>query len=384
MMKKRSIWILSLALMGCLAACGSPAASEAKNTVGETDKDISPELTYSHSMERVYAECFSVDYFNDGYTLLSIAQDGRYLLVPEGAEVPGELEEDIQVLKRPVENLYLSASAVMDMFISLDAVEDLRFSSLQEDSWYVEEAKEAMRSGSLVYAGKYSAPDYEMIVAEGCGLAIENTMIYHTPEVKEQLESVGVPVMVDYSSYEEHPLGRTEWVKVYGALTGREEEAEAAFASEAEAFEKIRTAEKTGDSVAFFYVTTNGAVNVRKGTDYLAKMIELAGGTYIFKDLGDESSNSSTATMQMEEFYAAAKDADYLIYNSSIDGELTSVEDLLDKDSLFSNFKAVQEGKVYGTTKNLYQSSMQLGTIISDIHGMLNGGDEMVYIYHLE
>jgi iron complex transport system substrate-binding protein len=111
----------------------------------------------------------------------------------------------------------------------------------------------------------------------------------------------------------------------------------------------------------------------------------MAGGTYIFDDLGDDDDTaSSTVTMQMEEFYLAAKDADYIIYNSTVDGELTSVEELVSKNSLLANLKAVQEGNVFCTTKNLYQSSMELGTMIADIHGMLNGEEEeLTYIYKL-
>mgnify|MGYP000376370697 CR=1 FL=1 len=59
-----------------------------------------------------------------------------------------------------------------------------------------------METGDILYAGKYSTPDYEKIVEQNCGLAIENTMILHTPEVKEQLEKFGIHVLVDYSSYE--------------------------------------------------------------------------------------------------------------------------------------------------------------------------------------
>lgn len=54
-------------------------------------------------------------------------------------------------------------------------------------------------------------PDYELILENDCDLAIESTMIYHSPEVKEQLESFEIPVLVERSSYEEHPLGRLEW-----------------------------------------------------------------------------------------------------------------------------------------------------------------------------
>lgn len=47
--------------------------------------------------------------------------------------------------------------------------------------------------GSNSFAGKYSAPDYELILSKNCDLAIESTMIYHKPEVKEKLEQFGIP-----------------------------------------------------------------------------------------------------------------------------------------------------------------------------------------------
>ena len=94
---------------------------------------------------------------------------------------------------------------------------------------------------------------------------------------------------------------------------------------------------------------------------------------------------SSTMTMQMEEFYASARDADYIIYNSAIEGELSAVKELTDKSSLLEHFRAVQEGHVFCTTKNLYQSSMELGTLIQDIHRMMAGEEDgLTYLYKLE
>lgn len=381
-MKKK---LTAMGLVGLLLLSLTACKTGQKGEGAENNKDISPELTWESSMELRYASEFGVDYYKGGYKLLTIAEDSRYLVVPEGMEAPPDLKSDIIVLKQPVENIYLVASAVMDMFVSLKALDRVGFSGLKEDSWYIDEAREAMERGEILHAGSYAAPDYEQIVSKGCGLAVENTMIYHTPEVKEQLEKLKVPVLVDYSSYESHPLGRTEWVRLYGALTGKEEEAKAAFEKEVEAFETVEQGEKTGSTVAFFYITANGEINVRRSSDYLPKMIEMAGGSYVFEHLGDEEDTaSSNVTMQMEEFYAAAKDADYIIYNSTTTEELFSIEDLLEKSSLLERFSAVQEGHVYCTTKNLYQSSMELGTIISDMHKMLTGEDDMTYLYRLE
>lgn len=379
-MKKRlTAFALCLAMSLGLAACGAGGSDS-----GENSTDISDELTYTDSTELEYAQKFTIDNYEGGYALITITDGGRFLVVPEGKEAPADLAKDITVLQQPIQNIYLVASAVMDMFVSLDALDTIRFSGTKTEGWYIDEAKAAMENGDILYAGKYSAPDYEQILAQNCDLAIENTMISHTPEVQEQLEKFGIPVLVDHSSYEPNPLGRTEWVKLYGLLTGHEKEAEAAFAKEADAFEAISGEAATGKTVAFFYITSNGEANVRKSADYLPKMIELAGGTYIFQDLGDEDDAMSTMSMQMEEFYAGAKDADYIIYNSTIEGQLSSVDELLAKSPLLQKFKAVQEGHVYCTTKNLYQSTMELGTITSDIHRMLEGDDgDLTYLYRL-
>ncbi len=386
-------WIYVLLLMGLLGlnGCGSPssasaemssqASAEAAATVTEQ-----AELVKTGSMELQYAENFTVDYYEGGYKLLTTLPDAKkYLLVPEGQSVPEDLE-DVCILQEPLDQIYLVASGVMDMFASLDAVDQIRFSGQKQENWYIQKAKDAMAAGTMVYAGKYSKPDYELLVSEGCDLAIENRMITHSPEVVEMMESFDIPVMIEYSSYEQHPLGKVEWVKFFGALTGKEAEAEEAFAEQTAILEKVSNGEKTGKTIAFFYVTSNGLIQVRQSTDYIPKLIELAGGRYIFDDLEDSGSGRSTLNMQVEDFYAGARDADILIYNSSIDGGVTTVDELIGKCNILKDFKAVQEGQVYCTTNDMYQQSMAIGYLLQDMHTVLTEGDtgELRYLFPLQ
>ena len=142
--------------------------------------------------------------------------------------------------------------------------------------------------------------------------------------------------------------------------------------------------ERTDKTVAFFFITSNGLVQVRQSSDYVPKMIELAGGSYIFENLGDPDTKRSTLNMQVEEFYAGAKDADFLIYNSSIDGGVSNVEELLDKCNLLADFKAVKEGNVWCTTNDMYQQSLSIGSLMDEIHAMLQGEkSDMQHLYRL-
>lgn len=370
------------ALLSLLALCGCGQTAKAPETLPELSWDT---LEYDHSLELLFAEQFSVDYCAGGYQRISIGDGNRYLVVPEGAEVPAGVPEEVTVLRQPLESIYLVATSAMDLFRQLDAIGTVTLAGLDASGWYIEEAREAMEAGRMVYAGKYGAPDYERILDLECDLAVESTMIYHTPEVKEQLERLGIPVLVERSSYESHPLGRMEWIKLYASLLGKEAESAAYFDGLIERLTPILEQENTGKTVAFFYITSTGAVNVRRSGDYIAKSIGLAGGVYAFSDLESEEGAKSTMNMQMESFYEGARNADILIYNSAIDGELQTVDQLLEKSGVLADFKAVREGNVWCTGKNLFQESLGLGDLITDLHTILSGEDGgLTYLHHLD
>ena len=364
-----------LALSGCAASKTAPASTE--------------ELVFDHACPLDYATQFTADCYEGGYTMLTLTESGeQFLVTPEdAAEVEG-LPESVTVLRQPVRNIYLVSTSVMDLFLALDGLDSVTLSGTRAEGWYLDEARAAMEAGRIAYAGKYSAPDYETILASGCGLAIENTMIYHTPEVKEQLEKFGIPVLVERSSYETDPLARMEWVKLYGILLGKKQEAEQLFDTQVQRVAPLENQQPTGKSVAFFSITSNNLVTVRKGSDYVARMIEMAGGSYVFDDLTDSGNNLATINLSLEDFYAGAKDADVLLYNSTIEGSIASTEQLVEKCPLLAQFKAVQNGNVWCTAQSLFQQSMELPDLILDMNRVFTEGtpadSELTFLTHVE
>ena len=360
-----------LALAGCTAAPTAPA---------DTD-----ELVFDHAYPLDYATQFTADCYADGSTLLTIPDaQAKFLVRPEGAATLRTVPEGVTVLQQPVQNLYLVSTSVMDLFLALDALDCIALSGTRAEGWYLDEARQAMLDGRIAYAGKYSAPDYEQILAANCGLAIENTMIYHTPEVKEQLERFGIPVLVERSSYESGPLARMEWIKFYGALLGKDSEAVSYFDALMNNLTPVMNQESTGKTVAFFYVTAAGAVSVRKSSDYISKSISLAGCTPIVFEEDENAGATSSQTIQMEAFYNAAVDADMLIYNSTVDGELKDMNALLSKAPLLADCKAVKTGQVWCVTKNFYQESLALGNFILDVNTAAeDNGRELYFLKQL-
>ncbi len=369
------------------AGPGLSGPSSAEESAADPDAPVIDGLTYESTMGLDYAECFDVYFYEGGCAVIETGDSRGYLIVPEGAEAPAGAADRFFILRRPLDRIYLAATSAMCLFDALDGLSNIRFSGTKADDWYIGNAVRAMEGGDILYAGKYSAPDYELILSKGCSLAVESTMILHSPKVQEKLEELGVPVWIDLSSYEPEPLGRTEWIKAYAVLLGKEARAEEIFAGQKQYAEELEDFVNTEKAVAFFYVNSNGAIVTKKSGDYIPKMIEMAGGRYIFSNLGDSGTVSSSVTMDMETFYASARDADFLIYNASIDEPLDSVGGLLFKNELFADFKAVREGNVWCTTKYLYQASDVNGEIVRDIHLMLTSGDgaavEPTFLYKL-
>lgn len=391
-----------------ISADGEDASAAGKQSSGtaKTERVSNPPvlegLNFVSAMDTVYAETFDIFTYQpaDGsteelYRLIDVHDSGLYLLLPEktGADksdtsqnILKNLPASITVLQAPLDNIYVAATSSMALFDGAGAISQVKLTGTKEEGWYIDAPKKALADGSMVYAGKYSAPDYELLASSGCKLAVESMMILHSPEVREKLEELGIPVFIDTSSNESHPLGRTEWVRLYGVLTGHEKEAEAFFAEQEKEFSQAENYTDTGLTVAFFSISSSGNVIVRATDDYIPRMIELAGGNYIFKDLLQKSGNSASVRLSMEDFYNTAKDADYLIYNATIENPVRSITELCGKSVLLADFKAVQDGNVWQVQRSLYQSPDIAAQMITDLRRMLTGENtsEMTFLEQLK
>ena len=383
-------------MLACMQACVLLSCSR-----GQTDEkraelaaDTAPALFGEPvRLRNDYATAFSADSYRNGCWLLS-AGGIRYLVVPASADAQvrqacadGVSPKDIVIIRQPLTAVYVAASASVALWNAAGALDQVCFTSTRKQDWYVPAALQAIEAGQLRYIGKYNAPDYEALLRAGCSLAVESKMVFHAPQVKEKLESIGIPVFIDCSSAEQNPLGRMEWIRVYGILSGHMQQADDFFERQLHELEPVLgKADGPLPKVAFFYINPNGMAVVRRHDDYLSNMIAMAGGAYAFGDLRQaEKKVSASVTISMEQFYAAASDADYFIYNASIDHPLGSVADLVAKNSLFAGCRAVRNGQVWTTNKYLYQAADCLGLLIRDIHTMLDGGEsEMVFLEHVE
>lgn len=385
-MKKRKILTaLILLLAFVLAGCGR------NDSAGSRGSEWDEHLT--GSMELKYANQFHVDYYDDGISVVTVEDGLRYLVTEDAENLPEWLPEDevggMTVITAPVHSVYNAASSAMDLIDAAGGLDSVIMTSTQAGDWDIDRIKKLVESDKIRYVGKYRAPDYEALIEGDVDLAIESTMIYHSPQIKEAIEELGIPVLVERSSYESDPLGRLEWIKLYGLLFGKSDDAQAFFNEAVTKVEGVDTdAVAEAPSVAFFSVNSNGSVVVRKPGDYVTKMIETAGGTYALDGITSEEDNAlSTMNMQMEAFYDKAVDADILIYNSTIEGSLEDMDDLLALSDKFSDFAAVKSGNVWCTDASTFQRTTGAADMIVEMNKIFAGAADdsgMEYFHKLK
>ena len=170
-----------------------------------------------------------------------------------------------------------------------------------------------------------------------------------------------------------------EWIKFYGLLFGRLDEATAYFDSQVKRLASLSAHERTGVTVAFFALNSKGGVSIRRNSDYVVSMIKMAGGEYALEKIaGDSEGGMSSINVTMEDFSMAAHDADVLVYNGTIETRPRDMKDFVSKSPAFADFKAVRNGAVYTTDKDFFQKTTGIAEFILDMNMVVRAADGKV------
>lgn len=390
-LKNTAAVLMAFMLGGTMAACGQKAdtpvttpapeetvTTEAAATTADTtaastaaDDDTDGELILDHEEELQYATEFTLTNYKGGYKKFTVAYhaDKEFLIVPEGKKVPEDLADNVVVLQQPINKITMNSTGMVSLIDAIGGLDHIATVGTDIKGWYLDNVIAKMEAGDIKYSGNYKEPDFEMLAAEGIQLEIDTTMAAGNPDVLAKYDELGIPYFIESSSKEGTPLGRVEWVKLFGALMGMENEANTYFEEQVKKVDGVTAADKTDKTVAMFYISSGSdKVYARNGGDYMAAMIGMAGGNYIMADVEPEKTGNTAATF--EDIYSRCIDADYIFYvNFAL--KFDSVEDLVAYNPLFGDFKAVKEGNVYITAPDFTQSTAAIAGIIEDMHAVL-------------
>ena len=403
---KRSLALVLLAVLAMstllFAACDRKENEQQGITVEYS------QLTSTGKEENTFAELFSIEHLKDenekAYSKIEVFDkekklDTSWLLLPEGVDKVSGAPAGVNIMTfRDRQNIMVSSASTMALINAMDALSKVPMTTA-DTTWRIQEIKDAIDKGTVKEVGKYSKPDYEQIISIGAEkhvtFAVFSTMLDSVPDVYDQLtKTCNLRIMRDQSSYESHPLGRTEWIKIYGEIFDMRDKSDAVFNGQVEILNettsKINVPEAERKTVLIFYTTsTKDTFYVRNAADYVTELVNLGGGKQV-AEIGPGKSGNTKMTQEL--FIQECSQADYVLYNwtsgaSGVKDE--SLQGLIDArlGDWFKDFKAYKEGNVWRTSNDFYQKMDKMGEMVADIYKMLYGenvSDTLTYVNRLK
>lgn len=261
---------------------------------------------------------------------------------------------DFTLIRTPLERMTLTSSCHAWLLAELDALDHV---SVMTDTAYVKatrvlnwlRSKDANGNPVVADGGASMSPNVEVILANGADALwispIENMSQSH-------LEKLPITLIYCADYLETSSLGRAEWMKFFGRLVGKSDEADALFASIARKYEDVKAAsdeeqrsQNRPHKSLFAELPYGGTWYVPGGHSTAAMLYEDAGFDYAWND----DTHAGSLTHSKEMVLAKAQNCDiWLIKYNSETGEDLSLQDLLRQDELYSRFKAAQQREVWG------------------------------------
>lgn len=369
--------VISLSVAGCKSDNGNeevgviddlPNEEENQESDPEEIIDDNTGLIYQDSLEIKYAEHFSVDYYKDGYKIITDASNRKALLVPEGEEVP-EMKEEITVIKQPVDTFAVYTTVTPSWFRPIDEVDKIVAVAHEEEKWKLPDMAERVSSGQATFIGSPKAIDYELL--QSINPSVNLLSKTSEEEVFPKFDELGLKLLSMGDYLEDDPRGRLEWIKFVAVLLDKENEAEDYFEEELARIDAVEkkfegiTEEKPKVTMAYFS-STKRDFRITNIKGYKVMNMEMAGGSYYPEDLGLDKRGSTPMTA--EEFYKIMSETDILIYDSVSGHSIQNLDDMLEAADYLADTKVFQEGRIWGLKRNFWQVGEKVADMTEEFY----------------
>lgn len=353
------------------------------------------DIDKTEKVDFLYSEFLNV-YPSDDYTAVSITDPWdtakilhKYILVDRNKNLPDSLP-DGTLIRVPVEKIIVYSSVHISMLDELNmddkivGVCDLPYISSSK-------IRDKAAAGLITDCGNSMNPNIERIAESGGEIIIASPFENSSYGAVEKLK---IPIVEAADYTETYPLGRCEWIKLFGYIMGCEEKADSVFRSIEQRYNELkddvaRQLEENGAERPTLLVERkySNAWSVPGGNSYTGILYKDAGADYIFDGL-DSKGNVQKS---FEAILQKGIHADFWLFKYSLDRMMT-YDDLRGEYLLYENFDAFKNHRIYGcnTLKNTYYEDITLHPdliledLVSIFHPEILPGHDPEYFLPLE
>ncbi|MES2748433.1 MAG: ABC transporter substrate-binding protein [Bacteroidota bacterium] len=291
-----------------------------------------------------YAKGFSIQNY-DGYTVVKVSNPWpkanktyTYILKEKNAKVPDSLAQNTTV-SVPIKNIVVTSTTHIPSLEMLDEEKSLLgFPHLDYIS--SEKVRALIDAGSVKELGNNQSLNTEILIDMQPDVIIGYGIDNNNPTL-DNLQKSGLKVLLNGDWNEETPLGKAEWIKLFGALYGKQKQANDIFTKiETEYLKTIEIAKRA---------TTNPTILIGdmfedkwylpKGTSWGCLLLKEAHSNYLWQ----ETKGTGSLALSFETVFERAATADFWITS----GQFSSIKEMTDANPHYDQFKAFQNKNVY-------------------------------------
>lgn len=334
---RRICLILLLGIFSC-----NTSVKQTKDEILDS-KEGNPEINLE------YATTFKVEAFED-YYILKITEPWpkseetyTYLLHKEHANVLPGLNFD-QKIEIPIKNIIVSSTTHIPPLESLGVLEQL---AGFPNTNYISspKARTLIKNGKITDVGNAQGLNTEIVLSLQPSCLITFAVKGQNKAVSS-LQKANIPVLYNADWVEAHPLGKTEWIKFFGLLFDKIDEANAIF-------EDIKNNYEKAKDIALTSITSPKVISgalwkdtwyMPGGNSWQARLMHDANANYIYKDTQDKGSLS----LSLESVLEQGKSAEVWIAPS----QFTSYTEMASENGFYKQFEAFKAKNIYTFAKD--------------------------------
>lgn len=274
-------------------------------------------------------------------------KDDVYTLVPRDLQGPDTADKQlVYTIHYPVKKVVCMSSSHVAYIAELGEHECIK--GISGTRFITNEKVRALiKEKKITDVGGESMPDYELIISMKPDVVIAYGINGGNNSHIEKLQQFGIKVLTIGDYLEDSPLGKLEYLKLFGELTQKREQADSIFAAKSLKYKEIKesiaqTAAASNTTAVLLNAPYNGIWYIPGDRNYISQLIKDAGG----KILGSKEGEIQSAQLSFEYVYKFALQADVWLHPNTIN----TIKALEAENPLFKNIPALMNRRVYNNT----------------------------------
>ncbi len=291
-------------------------------------------------------------------------------------------------IKKPAESIVCMSTTYLP-YLKIIGKQELITGVSTAGIIYDNDIRKAAETGKIAELGYESSMDYEKAILLKPDVLITYSIAGTDNSYIKRLRELGIKVLTLPDYLENHPLGKLEYLKIYGKLTGEEKAADSIFKAKCKAYNSLKDsiASASCDSArtkVLINMPYKGTWYVPGENSYMSTLVRDAGGTIE----GEIKGQSASSSVNVEDMFMISENCDIWLNPSSC----SSIEEVKKSNPLFKDIKPAREGKIFNNTlrTNKYggndfweSGAVNPEIILKDLHSIFTGDCDSLY-YHVK